>query len=120
MSLLKGQKNEVWQNVTSKIPSDGKDTIVNYRIKFKKLKRTEYESFMERHNGKQGNPRLEDGLADMIVDWKMPGPDGNDVPFSKEVLINDAFEESFYLVPISEAFIKLHNMAYKEFKAKNS
>jgi len=120
MSILKGQKNEVWQNITSKIPSDGKDIIVNYKIKYKKLKRTEYESFMERHNGKNGNPKLEDGLPDMILDWKMPGPDGEDVPFSKENLIDGAFEESFYLMPISEGFINLHNMAYKEFKAKNS
>lgn len=119
MSLLKGVKNEVWQNITSKIPSDGKDTIVNYKIKYKKLKRTEYETFMERHNGKNGNPKLEDGLPEMIVDWKMPGPDGNDVPFSKETLVNEAFEESYYLAPIADGFIGLHNQAWKEFKAKN-
>lgn len=119
MSLLKGAKNEVWQNVTSKIPSDGKDIIVNYRIKYKKLKRSDYESFMERHNGKGGNPKLEDGLPDLIVDWKMPGPDGEDVPFTRENLVDEAFEDSYYLQPIAEAFISLHNLAYKELKAKN-
>ena len=119
MSLLKGSKNEVWQNVTAKLPSDGKAIIVNFRVKFKKLKKSEYKDFMERFNGKNGNPSIEDGLSDMILDWKMPGPDGEDIPFSKEVLIDEAFEDTHYLNPILDAFVGLHIAGWDEIKAKN-
>jgi hypothetical protein len=120
MSLLKGNQNEVWQNCTAKLPSDKKDIIVNFRVKFKRIPKSEYKELMNDFNGRNGNPDIDAVLADYILDWRMPGPDGTDVPFSKEVLVEEAFDNSHYLNAILDAFIGLHQANWKELKAKNS
>ena len=108
--FLKGVKNELWLKCHAAIRQDeGKPIDVNFRVKFRKPSMREVKDMQQNFQEAIVSFDVDtmiDLLSDYILDWDMPGNDGNTVEFREENL-ELALDDIDYFNAICNGFADL-------------
>lgn len=118
-SIFKGVKNKIWVQCQADLPTDKiKDNIEHFSVLISKLKDSEYKALLERV--KDDRTTIEHEISKIMHDWKVKGPDDENVDFNPEN-VEQFFEEGPYKVGLVEAFYELHigKKTYKRLLEKN-
>jgi len=112
---FKGVKNEIWVSCQAALPTDkSKDNIEQFRIKFSKLKESDYKAMLERVRDEDNPSDMASELSKLITDWEVQWDDGSAADFTKENL-EAIWEEGPYAAGIIEGFMQLQ-MGKKNYK----
>lgn len=99
MALLKGKADQIIIPLTADLDADhGKTLAVRFEATIKRLPYDEAQDVFRaiQNRGENGGDPSDEALVSRyVLDWKMPGADGADVPFSHEAL-QEALQERGY------------------------
>lgn len=99
MALLKGKADQIIIPLTAELDADhGKLLTVRFEATIKRLPYDEAQDVfraIQNRAENNGDPSDEALVSRYVLDWKMPGADGTDVPFSHEAL-QEALQERGY------------------------
>lgn len=112
-TFLKGVKNEIWVKTTAHVrQDDGRDIQVPFRLKCRKPERDEIREL-------SSSGKTDDEIArEYVLDWDMPGNDGEKVDFSAENF-DIALRDPDYLKAVGNAMAELL-FGKEALRAKNS
>lgn len=99
MALLKGKQDQIIIPLAAELDADhGKLLTVRFEATIKRLPYDEAQDVfraIQNRADNSGEPSDETLVSRYVLGWKMPGPDGTDVPFSDEAL-QEALQERGY------------------------
>lgn len=120
--FLKGVKNELWLQCVAEVRQDGgKPISVPFKIKFKKPSMREVKELQRDFQESLVNFDVDvmiDIIEGFVLDWDMPGNDGNPVEFCEENL-EIAMNDIDYFNAIANGFADLISGQERQ-RAKNS
>ena len=99
MALLKGKQDQIIIPLAAELDADhGKLLTVRFEATIKRLPYDEAQDVfraIQNRADNSGEPSDETLVSRYVLDWKMPGADGTDVPFSDDAL-REALKERGY------------------------
>lgn len=117
MNILKGVKDEIVIRATARIRQDeGRHIDVPFKLRCKRPSSAEVKEIME--ESRAGTIDDEATIRAYVLNWDMPGADGNSVEFSEENLAL-ALDHPDYRQAMMNALIELF-FGKEALRAKNS